>query len=158
MHKGTLYFFTKPDPNRPIENKYVTEINGDRNSFMNKDDAFLYLFVNGVKEFKYLTKELDEYKNTDKTISYEFMHIENRVGYVIYDFEPFIDENNKMQKRKAYVWRFIGFGRSCFAISKDELKRKVINLLEQYKLEGETKGYYKYPFYTRHYREKSNSI
>ena len=158
MHEGILYFLTKPDPNRPIENKYVTEIDGERKSFMDKDDAFLYLFDNGVNKFKYLTKELYEYKNADKTISYEFMQIENRVGYVIYDFERYIDENNKVQKRKAYVWRFIGFGRSCFGNSKDELKLKVVKLLEQYKLEGDDKGYYKYPFYTRHYREKSQTI
>lgn len=62
MSEGILFFFTKPDPFRPIEEKYVTEINSERKSFLHEDDAMLYLFDNGIKTFKRLTKETHEYK------------------------------------------------------------------------------------------------
>lgn len=78
--EGRLYFLNKLDPNRPIEEKYVTEINGNRESFINQDDALLFLFDNGIKNYKYLTKEVSEYKNLDNLLSYELWQLRNRVG------------------------------------------------------------------------------
>lgn len=77
MSKGILYFFTKPDPYRPIEEQYVTEINGERKSFIHQDDTMLYLFDNGIKTFRRLTKEIHEYKDITKVPIYEFMHVAN---------------------------------------------------------------------------------
>ncbi len=39
MLDGRLYFLNKPDPNRPIDEKYVVEINGERKSFVKEEDA-----------------------------------------------------------------------------------------------------------------------
>lgn len=155
MSYWILYFFTKPDPNRPVEEQYIAEIQGNRKSFINKDDALLYLFDNGIKKFKRLTKEVHEYKDITKIPTYEFMHVENRVGYVLYDYEAFIDENNNVKKRRAFVWRFIGVGRSCFAKTKEELEQKVISLIHDYNKKPEELGYKTYPYYTKHYREKN---
>ena len=153
MAEGILYFLTKPDPHRPVEEQYVTEIKGKRKSFIHQDDAMLYLFDNGIKTFKRLTKEIHEYKDITKISAYEFMHIDNRVGYVLYGHEPYIDEDNNVKKRGAYVWRFIGFGRSCFAKTEDELRDKVLTLINRYNKDPENLGYNTYPYYTKHYRD-----
>lgn len=152
MTEGRLYFLNKPDPDRPIEEKYVIEIKDQRKSFIHQDDAMMFLFDNGIRNYKYLTKEVSEYKDITKVPTYEFWQIENRVGYVLYDFEVYVDENNEMKKRKAFVWRFVGFGRSCFAKTKNELKEKVLSLINHYSEDPEERGYNTYPFYTRYYR------
>lgn len=77
---GRLYYFTKPDPDRPIDENYITEINGERKSFSRKEDAMVFLFDNGVRSYKYLTKEEKDYLGFDKLPTYEFWQIENRVG------------------------------------------------------------------------------
>src|SRR5690625_4407788 len=115
MTVGLLFHFTKPDPLRPMEEKYVTDINGKRESFVKEQDAMLYLFDQGIRKFHHLTKELTEYKDSSKLPLYEFWHIENRVGYVLHEYELYVDENNEVKRRRAYSFRFIGFGRSCFA-------------------------------------------
>lgn len=154
MSEGILYFFTKPDPHRPIEEKYITEINGERQSFIHEDNAMLYLFDNGIKAFKKLTKETYEYKNIAQIPAFEFMHVENRIGYVLYGHEPYVDESGNIKKRRAFVWRFIGFGRSCFAVTKEELKESVLALINQYNNAPEELGYKTYPYYTKHYRKQ----
>lgn len=152
MTEGRLYFLNKLDPNRPIEEKYVTEIDGIRNSFISQDDAMLYMFDNGIRKYKYLTKEEIEYKDFTKIPTYEFWHILNRVGYVLYDFEPYLDKSGNVKKRRAYVWRFIGFGRSCFAETEEKLKQKVVLLIEKYNKGPEDRGYNRYPYYIKHWR------
>lgn len=152
MTEGRLFLLNKPDPNRPVEEKYVAEINGERKSFIHQEDAMLYLFDNGIRTYKYLTKEVSEYADLKKVQTYEFWHIKNRVGYVLFDYEPYVDEDNKVKKRKAYVWRFVGFGRSCFATTEEELKEKVFSLINHYREDPENKGYNRYPFYNRHNR------
>ncbi|MEQ2528089.1 hypothetical protein WMO40_15455 [Bacillaceae bacterium CLA-AA-H227] len=152
MVDGRLYFFNKPDPDRPIENKYVTEIEGKRESFMKKEDAMLHLFDNGVRSFQSLTKEITEYINLKQIPVYEFLHIGNRVGYVSYDIEYYMENSSELKKRKAYVWRFVGFGRSCFAPTKEELAMKVQIEIDKYQTDAENRGYNTYPFYTKHYR------
>lgn len=147
-----LYFLIKPDPNHPIEQRYMVELNETRKSFYNKEDALLYLFDNGIRTFQYLTKELAEYKNVDKQPLYEFWHLENRVGYVLYDYEQYPDENGQLRKRKAFVWRFVGFGRSCFAETREELRLKVLSLINEYREDNEGRGFNIYPAYTKHYR------
>lgn len=153
MSEAFLFYFNEPDPNRPIENKYVTQINGERKSFMNEEDALLYLFDHGIKTYKYLTKEPEKYKSDiTKLLTYEFWHIENRVGYVSYDYQPYIDSGGSVKKKRAYVWRFVGFGRSCFAPTKEELEEKVRKLIQEYKRDPDNRGFNTYPFYTKHFR------
>lgn len=152
MTEGLLYFFAKPDPNRPIEEKYITEIDGNRKGFVNQENALLYLFDNGVRSYKYLTKEIAEYIDISKVKTFELWQIKNRVGYVLNDYEPYINENGEVKKRKAYVWRFIGFGRSCFSKTKNELKEKVLAQIIEDSEDKEGRGYNIYPFYSRHYR------
>ena len=152
MTEGRLYFLNKLDPNRPIEEKYVTEINGNRESFINQDDALLFLFDNGIKNYKYLTKEVSEYKNLDNLLSYELWQLRNRVGYVLYELESYVNQEDVIQKRKAYIWRFVGFGRSCFAETKEELKEKVIALIDFYNEDPKDYGHSKYPYYTQYTR------
>ena len=154
MNEGRLYFLNTPDPNRPIEEKYITEIEGQRKSFVREEDALLYIFDNGVRTYKYLTKEALKYKDFNKLPTYEFWHIGNRVGYVLYHFEPYVDENNEVKKRKAFVWRFVGFGRSCFSQNREELKEKITKLINHYKEDPEERGFNIYPFYTKHYRNR----
>ena len=60
----------------------------------------LFLFDNGVRSYKYLTKEVSEYKDITKVPTYDFWHIENKVGYVLYGFESYVDENNEVKKEK----------------------------------------------------------
>ncbi|MEH7249254.1 hypothetical protein V7114_21060 [Neobacillus niacini] len=127
-------------------------------SFINKEDAMIYLFDHGVRTFKYLTKALSEYKDYRKLPIYEFWHLDNRVGYILYDFEQYVDENDEIKKRKAYVWRFVGFGRSCFAPTRKELGAKVLNLILQYRADPEECGRNTYPFYTKYYRNTSEEI
>lgn len=117
----------------------------------------LYLYDNGIKYFQRLTKESHDYKDITKIPIYEFWHIQNRVGYVLHDYELYINENDEVKRRKAFVWRFIGFGRSCFAKTKEELKEKVLNVIQKYNDEPQDLGYNSYPYYTRHYREQVNS-
>ncbi|MCM3667911.1 exonuclease domain-containing protein [Mesobacillus maritimus] len=74
----------------------------------------------------------------------------------MYDYEPYVDGKNEVKKRRAYVWRFVGFGRSCFAPSKEELKKKVQELIDGYKEDSEGYGYNAYPYYTRYYRNQKN--
>jgi hypothetical protein len=150
--EGKLYLFNKPDPNRPIETKYVTEIEGQRKYFVHQEDALLYLFDSGVKTYKFLTKEDREYKDLTKLLTYELWHIKNRIGYVQYDFESYIDEDDEVKRRRAFVWRFVGFGRSCFAKTKEELEEKVLLLINHYNEDPEASGHNTYPYYTRHYR------
>ena len=152
MKEGKLYFINKTDPNRPIEEKFITEIDGVRKSFIDQDNAMLYLFDEGVRKFNYLTKEIYEYKDPTNFISYEIWHIENRIGYILYDYQLYVDENKKVKKRKSYIWRFIGYGRSCFAQSKEELREKVISTIKTYNEDAEGRGYTAYPFYTKFYR------
>lgn len=152
MKEGKLYFLNKPDPTRPIENKYVAEFEDQKKSFIHKEDALLYLFDNNVKTYKYLTKEANEYKDLSKVPTYELWHIKNRVGYVLYDYEFYEDENKEIKKRRAYVWRFVGFGRSCFAETIEELKEKVSVLINHYQEDPDECGHNVYPFYTKHYR------
>jgi DNA polymerase-3 subunit epsilon len=152
MSEGRLYFFNKPYPGRPIEDKYIAEIDGLREFFMRKEDALLYLFDQGVKQFQYLTKELPEYINTKNLLTYEFWQLENRVGYVQHDYERYVDQNDEVQKRKAFVWRFVGFGRSTFAPTHEKLKEKVLALIHHYNGDPDECGHNTYPFYIRHYR------
>lgn len=153
MTIGLLFYFTKPDPLRPIEEKYVTDINGERNSFVKEQDAMLYLFDQGIRKFHRLTKELTEYKDSSKLPLYEFWHIENRVGYVLYENEFYL-EDDEVKRRKAYSWRFIGFGRPCFAQTKEELFIKVNSIIQEHKNAPTEKGYYTYPYYTQYYRNQ----
>jgi len=153
MTIGLLFYFTKPDPLRPIEEKYVTEIEGERKSFVREQDAMLFLFDNGIRKFRRLTKELTEYKDSSKLPIYEFWQIKNRVGYVLYEYEPYIDENEEVKRRRAYSWRFIGFGRYCFAPTKEELEEKVKQLIHKYINEPPERGLLTYPYYTQCYRE-----
>lgn len=152
MTEGILYYFTKPDLNRPIEEQYVAEIDGVKKSFVNQEDAILYLFDNGVNKFKRLTKELHEYKNPNNLPTYELWHIENRVGYVLHGHESYVNENNKIKKRKAYIWRFVGFGQSCFAKTEDKLKEKVKRLIQRYEKKPKEFGYNTYPYFTQYFR------
>lgn len=154
MSEGIIYFFSKPDPNRPIEEQYVAEINNERVSFIHEAEAMLYLFDNGISTFKRLTKETHEYIDISKIPTYEFWHVKHRVGYVTYGYEPYIDENDVVKKRQAFVWRFIGFGRYCFAKTEIELKENVLNLINHYNNMPEELGYNSYPYYTRYYREQ----
>ncbi|MFE0507142.1 hypothetical protein ACWF7H_20235 [Peribacillus butanolivorans] len=154
MTKGRIYFFNTLDPNRPIEEKYIAEVDGKRMSFVHEEEALLFLFDNGVKMYKYLTKEAKEYVNLKTLPTYEFWHIENRVGHILHGFESYIDDQNIPQKRKAFVWRFVGFGRSCFAPTQEELKEKVTKLIYEYQEDVEERGYNTYPFYTRYYRNQ----
>lgn len=154
MPEGFLYYFTHPDPLRPVEEQYITEISGKRKSFVHEDDAMLHLFDSGIKNFKRLTKEVREYKKITQVPLFEFMHVENRIGYVLYGHEPYIDESGNVKRRRAFVWRFIGFGRSCFAQDKEELKETVSSLINKYNNEPEELGYKTYPYYTKHYREQ----
>lgn len=156
MIEGRLLFLNKVDPNHPIEEKYIAEIATKRKSFMQKEDAMLYLFDNGVRRYQFLTKESSEYKDISKVPQYEFWYIDNRVGYVLYDYEHYIDENDVVKKRRAYVWRFVGFGRSCFASTKEELEERVKLLTLEHKADPKEHGYNTYPFYTRYYRENSS--
>lgn len=154
MIDGRLYFFNKLDPNRPIDEKYVVEIDGERTSFVKEEDAYIYMFDQGVKTYQYLTKEASEYKNLKQVLVYEFWHLENRVGRVLYGDENYVDENGEIKKRKAYVWRFVGFGRSCFAPTKEELEEKVLEHIKEYQADPEDRGFNTYPYYTRYNREK----
>lgn len=140
MLDGRLYFFNKPDLDRPIDEKYVVEINGKRKSFVKEEDALIYMFDLGVKTYQSLTKEVSEYKNIKQVPIYEFWHIENRVGRILYDYEFFVDESGETQKRKAYIWRFVGFGRSCFAPTKEELKELVLTEILEYKKDSGERG------------------
>lgn len=153
MVEGVLFHFTKPDPNWPIEKKYVKKIDGKRKSFIHQNDAMLHLFDNGVRKFRRLTKEIREYKNISNLPVYQFWHIENRVGYVLYDYEPYIDDQDNFKKRRAFVWRFVGFGRSCFAKTKKKLAEKVRDLIHEYNNKPAELGYNTYPYFTRYYRE-----
>lgn len=160
LTEGKLYFLNKPNPNRPIEDKYIAEIEGQRKAFEKEEAVMLFLFDNGVRTYKYLTKEDLEYKDLKKHLknspTYEFWKIENRVGYVSYSFELYVDGNGEVKQRKAFVWRFIGFGRSCFAQRQEELKEKVTELIKYYKEDPEKRGFNTYPFYTKHYRPKES--
>jgi len=153
MSKGLLFYFTNPDPLRPVEEKYVTEIDGERKSFLHQEDAMLYLFDNGITNFHRLTKELSEYKDSSKLPLYEFWQIQNGVGYVLHEYEQYMDENKEVKRRRAYSFRFIGFGRSCFAATKEDLQEIVKQLIHDYNEAPMEKGYLIYPYYTKYYRE-----
>jgi hypothetical protein len=152
MSEGILYIFNKPDLNRPIEEKFVAEINGKRTSFVNEDDAKIFLFDNGVKSFRFLTKEVHEYKDFSKVPVYEFLKLKNRVGYVTYGYEPYVDNDGKVKRRKAYIWRFIGFGRYCFAKTMEELQEMVLDLINYYQEDPRERGFNIQPAYTRYNR------
>ncbi|MEA3320957.1 MAG: hypothetical protein U9Q88_13195 [Bacillota bacterium] len=152
MNEGELFFLNTPDPNRPVELKYLAEFDKNHKWFEKQEDALLYLFDNGIKKYKYLTKELDKYKSLKNLLTYELWHLENRVGYVTYGDEQYYDENEKLEKRKSYIWRFIGHGRSCFAQTPEALKDKVLSHINHYKEDTEDRGYNTYPYYTKYYR------
>lgn len=153
MSEGKLYFLNKPDHNRPIELKYLVELNEIQMWFEKEEDAQIFLFDNGVRKYKYLTKELSEYKKGLKNLqTFELWHLENRVGYVTYGFNNYYDENDKPQQKRAYIWRFIGYGRSCFAETHEELKDKVLSLINHYNEDPEECGHNIYPYYSRYYR------
>ncbi len=154
---GVFYFFNYIEPGRPVEENSVVEIEGvlnNRKSFLREDDALIYLFDSGAKTYKYLTKEIGKYKNTKNLFTYEFWHINNRVGYVKHDYEHYVDENGTVQKKRAFVFRFVGFGRRCFAETKEELKDKVLAVITEYNTDRKQRGYNTYPYYTRYYREE----
>lgn len=152
MKEGRLYFINTPDPNRSVELKYLSEFSENKKWFENQEDALIYLFDNGIRKYTYLTKELSKYKSSENLLTYELWHLENRVGYVTYGDEQYYDENKQLKKRKSYIWRFIGHGRSCFAETQEELKDKVLSLIHHYKEDPEACGYNTYPYYTRYYR------
>jgi hypothetical protein len=154
MTNSRIYLLNKSYPGIPVECKYAAEINGVRKFFEKKEEAMLYLFDQGVRNFQYLTKEAADYKGKTKLPSYEFWHIENRVGYVGFDNEFYVSVNNEIKKRKAFVWRFVGYGRSVFAQTEEELKEKVIHQIKEYNEDPKGYGYNTYPFYTRYYRAK----
>lgn len=154
MKEGKLYFFDYPDPHRPIECKYVTSIDGINNYHVKKEDALLYFFDKGVTTYQFLTKKEENYKKNAKIMTYELVQIENRVGTLLYDYEHYVDENNNVKKRKAFVWRFVGFGRSCFAPTKEELIDLVRKQIHEYQNDSDGRGYNTYPYYTRHFRPK----
>lgn len=158
MNQGILFYFTKPSPNRPIDEQYVAEIKGERTSFVHQNDAMLYLFDNGVRKFRRLTKEVKGYKNIKNIPFFEFWHIQNRVGYLVHGYQRYIDENDKVKQKRAYVWSFVGFGRVCFAETKEELKSKVLERIEEYRKIPPVKGYNTYPYFTRYYREEIKQI
>lgn len=152
MTEGKLYFLNKSDPNRPIELKYLAEFDDTQKWFEKEEDALIFLFDNGVRKYRYLTKELLDYKNLKGIQTFELWHLENRVGYVSYGYDSYYDKNDKMLQKRAYIWRFIGFGRSCFAETPEELKYKVICLINHYNEDPEECGHNTYPFYTQYYR------
>lgn len=153
---GKLFYFTKPDINRPVEEQYVIEINDARKSFVHKEDAMLYLFDKGVKTFYRLTKELTEYANIKQLLIFEFHQIENRIGYVVRDYLPQLNEDNEVKNIRVYIWRFVGFGRSCIADSMEELMEMVPQTIHEYNNQPEERGYNSYPFYTRYYRNSGS--
>lgn len=114
--------------------------------------CFNFLFDNGVRKYQSFTKELGEYKSLKNIQTFELWKLENRVGKVIYDYQMYIDKNDEVKKRKAYIWRFVGYGRSCFAETKEELKEKVLSFILYYKDDPEECGHNIYPYYTRYYR------
>lgn len=152
LKEGKLYFINTPDPNRPVEFKFLAEFEKNQKWFEKQEDALIFLFDNGVNTYKYLTKELNKYKNLNNLLTYELWHLENRVGYVTYGDELYYDENREIKKRKSYIWRFIGHGRSCFAETQEELRNKVLTHIHHYKVDHEERGYNTYPFYTKYYR------
>lgn len=156
LNEVRMYFLNTTAPDRPIEEKYITEILGERKSFLQEEDALLYLFDRDFKTFKYLTKEAIKYKDLKNLPTYEFWHIGNRVGYLLYDYQPYINENNEVKKRKAFVWRFVGFGQSCFAQNREELKGKIMTLIDYYKEDPENRGFNIYPYYTKHFRTEQS--
>lgn len=100
LKEGKVYFINTPNPNRPIELKYLAEVDDDTLEWFEKqEDALIFLFDNGVRKYKYLTKELSEYKSLKNLQTYELWHIGNRVGYVSYDYERYVDHNNEIQKK-----------------------------------------------------------
>lgn len=129
------------------------EIEGiETKSFINKDEALLYLFDNGVKTYQYYTKLISEYTNTKQIPIYELWHIGNRIGYVLDDYEPYIDESNAVQYRKSFVWRFVGYGMPCFAADKETLAENVLKLIDYHKNDPEDRGLNEYPYFTKCYR------
>ena len=152
MKEGKLFFFKTSDPNRPVELKYLAEFAHNQKWFEKEEEALIYLFDNGVKSYKYLTKSVGEYKNLKNLLTYEFWHLENRVGYVTYGNQLFYDENNELKKRKSYIWRFIGHGKSFFANTQEELKDMVLSHIHYFKEDPENRGYNTYPYYTKYYR------
>lgn len=110
------------------------------------------MFDKGVRTFNFYTKEISEYKKLDNILRYEIWQIEDRIGYVLYDYEPYVDVQGNFKKRKAYVWRFVGFGRSCFAPTREELKEKVKEQIQYQKEDPKGFGLSTHPCYTKYYR------
>lgn len=150
---GRLFFLNKPVPHRPAEEKYVVEIEGmERKSFVEKNDAILFMYDNGITSYQYFTKEVAEYINIKQIPFYELWRIEHRVGFVLYDFEYYTDENNATKKRKSYVWRFVGYGKPCFAPNKESLKEKVQEVVMRHLEDPDKRGLNEYPYFTKCYR------
>jgi hypothetical protein len=150
--EGRLYFFNKPDPNRPIELKYLAEFGETQKWFEKEEDAKLFLFDNGIRKYQYLTKKLSEYTSLKNLQTFELWHIKNRVGYVTNGYQKYYDVNNNVQQKRAIIWRFIGYGRSCFAETQEELKDKVLSLINFYNDDLEECDHNTYPFFTRYHR------
>ena len=149
---GRIYSLNRIYLGVPVECKYAAEIEGERQYFVNKEDALLYLYDHDISVFQFLMKEVSKYTNITSIPHYEFWHIKNRIGYVVHDNEYYNTVDNITKKQRAYVWRFVGYGRSLYASTKDELKEKVIEQIHQYSEDVNQRGYNIYPFYTRYNR------
>lgn len=154
LKHGKLFYFTNPHPDLPIDERYVAETDtGIKESFVHKNDALLFLFDHGVRSYQSFTKEISVYKNLKNIPIYELWHLENRIGYVLFGFESYIDSEGNINKRKSYIWRFVGHGRSCFAPTREELTQKILDEIHKHVADPEERGYNIYPYYTRYYRE-----
>ncbi|MBU9721961.1 MULTISPECIES: hypothetical protein [Bacillaceae] len=155
--EGKLYFLNYVELGRPIDENYVAEIDdvpNSRKSFGDKADALLYLNDNGVKTYKYLTKEASEYKSLKNLLDFEFWRIKHRVGYVSYHYEFYEGQNGEVKKRRAYVFRFVGFGRSCFAETKEELTEIVLEIIAEHLADPRERGLNTFPYFTKYYRKE----
>lgn len=152
MKEGILHFINTPDPNRPVELKYLVEYEETQKWFEEQSDALIFLFDSGITKYRYLTKLALEYKRLKNTKHYELWQIGNRVGYVTYDFKKYLDEDGNVKKNPAYVWRFVGHGRPCFEETQEELRDKVLSLIQSYKEDPDDRGFNIYPYYTKYYR------
>lgn len=151
--QANLFYFSKPSPSRPAENKYVVEIEGmDSKSFSDKNVAILFMFDKGVNSYKYYTKEISAYKNLKQVPTIEIWQVGHRIGTVTYGDEFYTDENNEVKKRKSFVWRFVGFGKPCFAPTTEELREKVWETINRHLLDPDERGLNKYPYFTQFYR------
>lgn len=66
-----------------------------------REDALIFLFDNGVKEYQFLTKKLLDYKSLRNIQTYQLWHLENQVGYVIHGLENYVDKNGRSDTKKS---------------------------------------------------------